>query len=239
MGVEAETAVQESPKALDAIISSVGKVGTSAETAYQVLRGAIIAGALPPGSRIRADDLAIRLGVSKTPVREAIRRLEAEELIAVEPRSGLIVKSVSEEQILEIYYIREALEGMAARLAAENIGRIGLTNLRYLLSDMEEVHRRGDLAALRRIAGEFQLLVFQAARNERLYRILDDLQGQVRRYPGSTLTLPGRAEEALSFYRHLLQAISNRDPDCAEDLARANRRRTLELRIRMGRAGKE
>jgi DNA-binding GntR family transcriptional regulator len=101
--------------ALEAIIDRMADVGNAAETAYAVLREAIVTNTLKPGTRLRADDLAGKLGVSKTPVREALRKLQAEDLITVQAGNVLTVKSITEHELLEIYYTREALEGMAPR----------------------------------------------------------------------------------------------------------------------------
>jgi DNA-binding GntR family transcriptional regulator len=221
---------------LEEILDKHGKVGTAAETAYAVLREAIVTGALAAGTPLRANDIAQRLGVSKTPVREALRKLEAEELIALQPRNGLVVAALSEQQLVEIYYIREALEGRAARLAAEHITQVELANLRNLLSEMEAACQREDLKTLRALTGEFQLSVFRASRNERLYRLIKQLQEHMRQYPASTLSLPGRPLEAVAYCRNLVDSITRRDADGAERIARENRRRTLELRVRMSRS---
>src|SRR5207302_6119999 len=108
-----------------------------------------VSNALKPGTRLRADDLARKLGVSKTPVREALRKLQAEELITLQPGNALTVKSISEEQLLEIYYTREALEGMAARLAAENAGQIELAKLRAICEEMKAPGAPGNLKHFR------------------------------------------------------------------------------------------
>ena len=218
---------------LEEILEKAGKNGTAAETAYVVLREAIVTHVLPPGTRLRADELAERLGVSKTPVREALRKLEAEELIADQPGSGLSVKVLSEEELFEIYYVREALEGMAARLAAEARSQIELARLRLLVDDIERMNKRGRREALHSLIGEFQLAVFRAARNERLYRLLQHMQERLRQFRASTLSQPGRAEEVAGHCRRLLDAIETRDGEGAERIARENRRRTLELRVRM------
>src|SRR6202035_2268663 len=123
--------------------------GNAAETAYAVLREAIVTNTLKPGVRLRADDIAKKLGVSKTPVREALRKLEAEGLV-VSAGNVLTVKVLSEQQLLEIYYTREALEGMAARLAAENAGALDLAHLRGILHDVEAALARSDDEELRR-----------------------------------------------------------------------------------------
>jgi DNA-binding GntR family transcriptional regulator len=217
--------------ALDQLIDRFANVGNAAETAYAVLREAIVTNTLKPGTRLRADDLAKKLGVSKTPVREALRKLQAEDLITVQPGNALTVKTISEEQLFEIYYTREALEGMAARLAAENAGQIELAKLRAILEEMPG--KAGNLRQFRQLSGEFQLAVFRAARNDTLYRLLRHLQEQIRQFGGTTLTQRGRAKEVIAYAKALVAAIERRDGDAAERIARENRRRTLELRIKM------
>jgi DNA-binding GntR family transcriptional regulator len=216
--------------ALDQLIDRLAGAGNAAETAYAVLREAIVSNILKPGARLRADELAKKLGVSKTPVREALRKLQAEDLITRQPGNALTVKTISEEQLFEIYYTREALEGMAARLAAENAGQIELAKLRAINDEMKRVV--ADLKQFRQLSGEFQLAVFRAARNETIYRLLRHLQEQIRQFGGTTLTQAGRAREVVTFTKALLSAIEKRDGNTAERLARENRRRTLELRIK-------
>jgi len=198
-----------------------------------VLREAIVTNTLKPGTRLRADDLAKKLGVSKTPVREALRKLQAEDLITVQPGNALTVKSISEEQLFEIYYTREALEGMAARLAAEKAGQIELARLRVIHDEMKAAGVAGHVRQLRQLSGEFQLAVFRAARNDTLYRLLVHLQEQIRQFGGTTLTQQGRAKEVIAYAKALVAAIEQRNGDAAERVARENRRRTLELRIKM------
>jgi DNA-binding GntR family transcriptional regulator len=219
--------------ALDQLIDRFANVGNAAETAYAVLREAIVTNTLKPGTRLRADDLAKKLGVSKTPVREALRKLQAEDLVTVSAGNALTVKSISEEQLFEIYYTREALEGMAARLAAGNAGPIELAKLRAIHDEMKSPSVGSSLRQLRQLSGEFQLAVFRAARNNTLYRLLKHLQEQIRQFGGTTLTQPGRAKEVVAYAKALVGAIEKRDGDAAERIARENRRRTLELRIKM------
>src|SRR5450432_1169608 len=135
---------------LDLLIDRFVNVGNAAETAYAVLREAIVTNILKPGTRLRADDLAKKLGVSKTPVREALRKLQAEDLITLQPGNALTVTSISEEQPREIYYTREALEGMAARLAAENAGQIELAKLRAIQEEMPRA--AGNLRQFRQLS---------------------------------------------------------------------------------------
>jgi len=214
------------------LIAHHANAGNAAETAYAVLREAILSNVLAPGARLRADELARELGVSKTPVREALRKLQAEDII-VSAGNALTVKIFSERQLLEIYYTREALEGMAARLAAENAGPLDLTTLRAILHDIEAAQAHSNINELRRFTGEFQLASFKASHNEYLYTLLSSIQERIRSYRMTTTMLPGRDEEVVVFCRKLLDAIENRNPYEAEQVARANRRRTLELRLKI------
>jgi DNA-binding GntR family transcriptional regulator len=218
------------------LVDRFSNAGTAAEVAHAVLREAILSNVLSPGTRLRADELAKHLGVSKTPVREALRKLQAEDFIVVSPGNALTVKVLSETQLLEIYYTREALEGMAARLAAENAGALDVTNLRAVLHDMEGAFKAANRERVRHFTGEFQLAVFKAAHNEFLHDLLKSLQEKIRNHRTTTMSLPGRDAEVVAFCRDLLQAIEKRNPDACEQLARANRRRTLELRLKMMRS---
>jgi len=218
---------------LTALAKRFANVGTAAEIAYAVLREAILSNTLTPGIRLRADDLAKELGVSKTPVREALRKLQAEDFVVVGVGNALTVKVLSEKQLLEIYYTREALEGMAARLAAENAGQLDVTQLRAVLHDVETALHRSDRGALRNYTGEFQLAVFKAAHNDFLFELLKSLREKIRNHQTSTIIVPGRNEEVVAFCRDALRAIEARDPDAAERIVRANRRRTLELHLKM------
>jgi DNA-binding GntR family transcriptional regulator len=207
--------------------------GTTAEAVYQALRQRIVDGELTPGQRLRSDALATVFKVSRTPVREALRKLEAEGLIEHSPRGGLIVRELSEEDLTEIFYIREVLEGLASRLAAENATPSEISDLHILLEDMEAAAGRGELKTLRTLTGEFHELVTRAAHNRRLAQTLKALQDQVRQVQWSTLFLDGRAAAALKEHKSLISAIEARDGDRAENLARTHRRNTLALRRKM------
>jgi len=209
---------------------------TTGDAAYLALRQGILQGDLAPGERLRSDALANELKVSRTPVREALRKLEAEGLVQ-RSGSGLIVREFSEQDLTELFYVREALEGMAARLAAENATPGEIADIRELLDDMEAVGQRGDVVALRPLTAEYHRLVGRAAHNGRLLQSLESLLEHVRQMQTSTLlNIEGRAVEALKEHHELLQAIEARDADRAEKLARTHRRKTLELRRQLLRA---
>lgn len=206
--------------------------GTVSDAIYAVLRDRIIDGSLGSGSRLRAEKIAGEMGVSRTPVREALQRLESNEFVIARPRKGLVVKGLSEEDLVEIFQIREALEGMAARLAARNARPGDIAALENLVDEMESV-KDGNTNRLRELTGEFHLGVARCADNARLHRMIQELQDRVRQFGDSTLFLPDRASEALREHRNLLAAIRDGDGDGAEELVRTHRRRTLEIRLRM------
>jgi DNA-binding GntR family transcriptional regulator len=217
------------------LLEKFSGTGTTADAVYQALRYSIVHGDLEPGERLRSDALATKLRVSRTPVREALRKLEAEGLVA-QAGAGLVVRTLSEQDLTEVFYVREALEGMAARLAAENATPSEIAEIRELLEDMEAVRQRGDVGALRRLTGEFHQLVCRAAHNNRLLQSLQTLLDHVRQIQTSTLYNAGRPAAALDEHRSLLRAIEARDGDRAERAARQHRRKTLELRREMLRA---
>jgi DNA-binding GntR family transcriptional regulator len=203
--------------------------GTSADSVYAALRYGIVEGLLPPGTKLRADELAKQLGISRTPIREAHLKLEAEGLIVVRPGVGLVVQAFSPEEVIEIYHIREMLEGKAAALAAENANAYERAGLAELMSEITAATEVQDFALLRRLTGEFHLTICRAAHNRRLYRMLKELQDHFRRFQPSSLTSAGRGAEALAELSAVQHAIDGRDPEAAEIAARQHRRRTLAL----------
>lgn len=206
---------------------------TATNGVYAVMRHAIITGLLEPGSAIREDMVAKDLGVSRTPVREAVRKLESEGLVNMHPAKGLTVTTFTRQQLIDIYYIREALEGMAARLAAQNASAIDLSILRQVVHDMEQANEGAELEQLQELTSRFHLHFCEMARNDRLFVMIKDLQDQIRRFTPSTLQHPGRREEAMTEHLALLKAVEERDADNAEKIMRQHRRRTLEVRLAM------
>ncbi len=217
---------------LRALLQKHGDAGTTAEAVYRTLRHGIVYGDLAPGERLRSDALAREMLVSRTPVREALRKLEAEGLVA-HSGSRLVVRAFDEQDLTELFYLREALEGMAARLAAENATPSELTQIGELVEDMEAACKRGDVEGFRRLAGDFHQLVYRASHNNRLLQASQSLLDHVRQIQTSTLYGEGRPLQALKEHRDLFKAIAARDSDQAEALARQHRRKTLELRRKM------
>jgi DNA-binding GntR family transcriptional regulator len=211
-------------------ISRYEDTGLIGDSVYAMLRDCILDGSLKPGSPVRIDRIAKEIGISRTPVREAIRRLEAEDFVVPKPRQGLVVKGLSEQELVELFQIREALESQAAWLATRNLSAGDIVDLAGLIARMEKV-AENDPQEFRDLTGAFYRTIARAARNERLCQLILDMQARVRQFGGSTLFVPGRAKARLEELRSLLAAFKAGDADAAADIVREHRRRTLDLRL--------
>lgn len=210
---------------------------TLADRVFAQLRQAIVEGEIPPGSKISEPEMAARYGMSRGPLREAMRRLESNHLVERKPNLGARVVSLSSGQLIEIYLVREALEGMAARLAAERMSE-GIVEA---LKDLLEQHRR-DVARERWQASfqtegdmDFHYRIVQGSGNQRLIDILcDDLYHLTRMYRCQLGMESDRARGALNEHALIVEAIADRDGELAEFLMRRHiraSRRGLELRL--------
>ena len=198
---------------------------TIAERVFEDVKEAIVLGRIAPGSKISEPELARTYGISRGPLREAIGRLEACGLVDRKANVGARVVSLSGTQLVDIYRVREALEGMAARLAAEVMTDDEIQALRTVLvrhaKDIEEdaehayFQQEGDL--------DFHFRVIQGSHNARLAALLcDDLYQLVRLYRHRSGMRSRRGPRALREHEHILDAIEHRQPEMAEQLMRAH-----------------
>ncbi len=210
---------------------------TIADRVFDRLRQAIVEGEIPPGSKISEPALATGYGVSRGPLREAIRRLEATNLVERKPNQGARVIRLSSDQLSEIYLIREALEGMAARLAAEGMSDLAISDLRNLLAQHKEDVAREDWQAYFQQEGDldFHFRIALGSANRRLVDILcNDLYYKVRMYRCRFGMRSDRARGALREHELVVDAIADRDGELAEWLMRRHirvSRRAVERRI--------
>ncbi|MHA1599659.1 MAG: GntR family transcriptional regulator, partial [Alphaproteobacteria bacterium] len=184
------------------------------------IREAIQAGRYQPGERIRETEVAEWLEVSRTPVREALRRLESEGLVTFMSWRGVVVADLDRQQVSELYAMREVLEGAAARLAARHIGGAEIDLLEVLLARADA--RREDSGALAAINRQFHETIYAAAHNRYLTQTLEQLRNALALLRGTTFAVPGRAATAAAEHVAILKAIRDRDPDAAEAAARAH-----------------
>ncbi|OAT82973.1 GntR family transcriptional regulator [Desulfotomaculum copahuensis] len=186
---------------------------------FETLREAIIQGRLKPGERLMEIQLAEEMGVSRTPVREAIRKLELEGFVVMVPRKGAYVAGISVKDIVDVFEVRAALEGLAAGLAAERITGEELEELERALVRIYEVSKH-DLKAVVETDTSFHALIYQASRNERLTQIIANLSDQIQRFRTTSLAQPGRTKTAIEEHTKIVDAISDRNVELAQTLAR-------------------
>ena len=202
-----------------------------AEHAYQQLIDAIRNGQLKPGSRILETELAEWLNISRTPVREAIHRLESEGLICSGPHRGMVVAELDYQAIMELYQMREVLEATAAGLAAKHASEAEIFALRELLD--QERKMSGDSDAQARNNKGFHNALYHAAHNRYLLKSLNGLRDAMTLLGTTTYTLPNRSETALAEHDAIVQAIASGDAVAAENAAREHIRAAQRARIKL------
>jgi DNA-binding GntR family transcriptional regulator len=195
---------------------------TLSAQAYRALRQAILSRRYPPGARLVVRELAESLGLSPTPIKEALAALAREGLVRSVPHRGYQVPSLSAGEIQEIYELRDALEGLAARLAAQRGGPELAQSLEETLNRQREAARAGDLEAYGNLDLAFHRLLWEASGNQRLRRMAENLDGQVRLLISTSAAVPGRLPQALEEHRVILTRIASADPAGAETAMRAH-----------------
>jgi DNA-binding GntR family transcriptional regulator len=200
------------------------------ELVYHKLREAIARGELRPGQRVMEVEVAEWLDVSRTPVREALHRLESEGMLALEPRTGLVVASITRQAMLELYVMREVLEGTAARLCARHASDLEIMELEELVS--REGRIENDYEALSRHNRLFHEAVHRGAHNRYLERSLAAVNDSMWLLGRSQMLIPERASEARTEHAQIFEAVSRRDADAAEEAARRHVRSAQRQRVR-------
>lgn len=189
------------------------------EIVFEAMREAIVSGRLAPGERLVEIKLADEMGVSRTPVREAIRKLELEGFVIMMQRKGAYVAGLSPKEIRDVFEIRSTLESLAARLAAERISESQLEQLRRQLADIESKIKTHELEAVVKSDIIFHDILFNASGNARLVTMLSNLREQIHRYRSMSLSYPGRMLIAMDEHRAIVKAIVAHDPEAAANAA--------------------
>lgn len=187
------------------------------EIVFESMREAIIGGVLRPGERLMEIQLAEEMGVSRTPVREAIRKLELEGLVVMIPRKGAYVAEVSLKDLADVFEIRAALEGLAASLAAERVTDDEVEAMERLL-----LFKEGETQSIDDIVTtdtDFHAMVYKASRNGKLVQMLENLREQIQRFRSTSLAVPGRPRDAVEEHRAIVEALAGHDAEAAKGLA--------------------
>lgn len=205
------------------------KPASSAQKAVQELRELIFSGDLPAGSDHLESELAERLGMSRTPVREAALTLESQGLLELRPRKGVRILPVSAEDMREIYDILTELESLAAERAAERgLDEADLGELASAITDMDRALEADDLRAWAEADDRFHRELVRLGGNQRLATIVGMMSDQVRRARAVTLYMRPRPTQSNDDHRGVLEAIRQGDPCRAHDLHHAHRQRARE-----------
>ncbi len=204
------------------------------QDAYRRLVLEIRLGQLRPGDRLLETELAQRLGISRTPVREAIRQLEAEGLVVHVPRVGAAVRSLEPGEVTELYEMRGVLEGTAARLAARAGSSVELDDLATINAEMAAA--QGDPARMYELNRQFHAALLNAARNRYLARSVAGLQKTLLLLGPTTLEESDRARNAVEEHEAVLTALRARDEQGAEAAMRAHVSAAHAIRLRQFRA---
>jgi len=185
---------------------------------YESLRTAILKGDLKAWDRIVEKDYADKFNISRTPVREAIRKLEIEGFIEYVPRKGVVVKSFDAKEIMEIFSIRIALECLAVKSAINNIDEKEIGMLVKIVEEMEKADVRGNIIELYRLCKEFNEVLLNASKMPRLITIINTMQDYLERFRKITLAQRVRRTNAITEHRAILQAILNKEERKAQQL---------------------
>lgn len=199
---------------------------TVQDSVFARLRSMILSHKLKSGEKLVQSELAEQLGVSRTPIREALYQLAAEGFVAFSPHKGASVTDFSLQELREIYGVRIPLESYAAYLAVQNITDQDLERLEELIRRMKEMYQLGDRLGLLDVNREFYSVLYQAAGRRRLYEMIMthlDLAGMYRRM---AFTLDSQYDTTVPEHEMLLQALRKRDPRAVEHLTRLGLEKT-------------
>jgi DNA-binding GntR family transcriptional regulator len=213
---------------------------TRADEAFDCLQTAIVKGDLTPGEKIGELDLCTRFNLTRGPLREALSRLESRGLLVRRPHAGVKVVSLSADELLELYRIREIMEGLAARQAAERMTDEEIADLQATLDSHEAMIEKAQGQAYYQAEGDYDFhhRIATGSRNSKLAQmLLGDLYYMVRMYRYRLSTSAGRPHKALGEHRRIVEAIAQRDGELAEFLMKRHinaARINIEQKIREG-----
>ncbi len=205
------------------------QTGSRADFVYHSLRNAIWEGRFAQGQRIREEDIAQTLGVSRTPVREALQRLQQRGLLVVRSGRGFAVAQLSNKQIFDLYATREILEGSAARFAAQHATESEIAVLYQLQKQLsKEGH---NLLALVTLNRRFHQHIYEATHNQYLLEMLDVLNDSMALLQNLTTQMPSRHGQSDIEHLRIVRAIEKRDPDASEKAARHHIQQAHKYRL--------
>lgn len=204
------------------------------EMVYEELKMQILKGSIIPGTRMMEVELAEEMGVSRTPIREAIRKLEKEGLVTIEPRRGAYASMISTEDMVEILEVRQDLEGLAAFFAADRMTQEQMKELRKVSDSYNDAVKRGNMEDMIRHDTRFHHIIVESCRNKILVQMIEQLQELVLRFRYIYYDNFRRAENMPEEHEAILTAIAEGNADKARAAADIHIERLKELVVREG-----
>jgi DNA-binding GntR family transcriptional regulator len=195
---------------------------------YKKLRGAILKGKLKPGQKIVMAELAKEFGLSETPVREAIRRLESDGYVHFTPHTGASVTKIDSSELVEVYLIRIALEALATRLASPHITDKDIEFLKKKNHEMEMAIHENQYENIGGFNRLFHLRIYKAAPFPRLYKMICDLWDTFERWPSVFAFVPERAIAAVEEHKRIIESLRMKDMELADRLMKEQKERAME-----------
>ena len=180
------------------------------------LRESIVRGELIPGQKVTEPELAEKLGISRTPIREAFRQLESEGFLTVMPRKGAVVSSMTKKEVEDFYEIKSLLEGYAARVAAERATKKDIEKLRKINDQLEKLARNGDVAQFFKKNNDFHIALISLCGNEKLLGIWDNLIQRFVRFRLQALSVSGRLMNSVEQHSDIISALTKGDGSLSE-----------------------
>lgn len=192
------------------------------EDIAESIKTAIIKGKFKPGEKISEGELAESMGISRTPLREAFRKLENEGFIRIIPRKGAVVANIDAEEAINLYEIKSTLEGLAARLAASNMKTKDIDKLEKINNELKELIDKNDLESFYKVHTKFHEGFVKLCGNRRLIQMISNLNDHFNRFGIISLTLPGQFENAIWQHGKIIEAFRSGDQNLVEEMVKTN-----------------
>ena len=188
------------------------------DVVFNTLRQAILRGELKPGERLMEIQLANKLGVSRTPIREAIRKLELEGLVLMIPRKGAEVAEITEKSLRDVLEVRKALEELAVQLACDKITEEEITELKVAAEDFKKIIKSHDITQIAEADVRFHDVIYLATDNQKLIQLLNNLREQMYRYRVEYLKREEVFPQLMMEHEEIIQRIENKDKKKASEI---------------------
>ena len=188
------------------------------DVVFNTLRQAILRGELKPGERLMEIQLANKLGVSRTPIREAIRKLELEGLVLMIPRKGAEVAEITEKSLRDVLEVRRALEELSVQLACEKITKEEIRELERVAKEFQQVVKSSDITEIAEVDVRFHDIIYTATDNQKLIQLLNNLREQMYRYRVEYLKWDGVFPQLIAEHEAIIRHIENNEKEKATEV---------------------